>query len=291
MSASQLYTPAPTPTLRYLNPLGLWLNLWQRRELIWQFTMREVAGRYKGSYLGILWSVLNPLLMISVYTFVFGTVFHGRWGAQTDSQSHLEFALTLFCGLALFNVFGECLGRASGMIVAHPNYVKKVVFPLEILPVAMFGAALIHALISFSILIVAVALVMNTLSWNALLFPLVLVPLACLSLGTGWLLSALGVFLRDIGYAMSIVAQILIFMTPVFYPIDGLQQPFFRRMISLNPLSAIVENGRCLLLWGNRADKPCDWQWLLGVTIFSLVFMQIGYMFFMKSKKAFADVL
>ena len=283
MSETLIYSSKPTPAWRFANPLAPWINLWQRRDLIYQLTSREIAGRYKGLNFGIFWSFINPLLMLGVYTFVFGHVMKASWGTRTGTG---EFALTLFCGLSVFNIFAECLGRASSLIFSNPNYVKKVVFPLEILPVTAFGAAFFHGLISFSILMVFAVCIRSALPLTAFLFPVVLMPLVFLSIGVGWMLSALGVFLRDIGYVMNVVTQALVFVTPVFFPVENVAEKY-RIFMYINPLSAVVENARTVLL---RGEMP-DWMWLLKVTLFSLVFMQIGYIFFMKSKKAFADVI
>ena len=289
MSQTIVYTSAPTPAIKFASPIGLWMNLWQRRDLIWQFTVREVAGRYKGLNFGILWSFINPLLMLGIYTFVFGCIMHVTWNRSINGDPKppfSEFALTLFCGLTVFNVFAECLGRAPTLIVSNPNYVKKVVFPLEILPVTVFGGAIIHGLISFIILMLFMFLIAGKLQLTALLFPIVLLPLVFLCLGVGWMLAALGVFFRDISYAMTILTQALVYITPVFFPMAALDDRF-KIFMYLNPLSAVVENGRSVLLWG---DMP-DWSWLAKTTVVSLVFMQVGYIFFMKSKKAFADVI
>jgi lipopolysaccharide transport system permease protein len=286
MNESLIYSSAPTKALRFINPTLPWIGIWQRRDLVWQFTMREVAGRYKGLSFGVLWSFLNPLFMLAIYTFVFSYVMKAKWNIPGSESSGPQFALTLFCGLSMFNIFSECFVRAPGLVLGNPNYVKKVVFPLEILPVAVLGSALTHAMISFALLIVAVLIFMNTLSWTALLFPVMLLPLIFLSLGMGWFLSALGVFLRDIGYAINLLSQALVFVTPVFFPASAVGEKY-RWLMDINPLSAVVENGRRVLLWQTMPD----WIWLAKSLLFSVVFMQIGYMFFMKSKKAFADVL
>jgi len=281
-----VYTPAPVPALRFASPFHLAGTLWRYRDLIWQFSVRDALGRYRGSYLGLIWSILNPLLMLFIYT----VVFRGIFGHSPAHQSeYIRYALWLFCGMALFNIFAECMGRSSGLIVANPNYVRKVVFPVEILPVSILGSALLHACVSFSLLIIAVVLKNKSVPIQFLFFPCMLFPLLCLCLGTGWILSALGVFLRDINYAMSYVTQVLFFMTPIFYQLHDIEEGRkLRLVLYANPLTVIVECTRYLLLPG---EGFLDWMWLLQVTVFSIVYMQIGYVFFMKCKKAFADVL
>jgi lipopolysaccharide transport system permease protein len=260
-------------------------DLWHKRDLIRQFTWREIQGRYKGSFLGLSWSFVNPLVMLIIYTFVFGIVFQARWPqAKIDNLS--QFALVIFCGLLAFNMFSECMNRAPSVISGVPNYVKKVVFPLEILPVSVLGAALFHALISLSILFAANFLIMGTFEWTIVLLPLIALPLLFLCLGLGWFLASLGVFIPDINHSIALILQILFFMTAIFYSIDTVPQPF-QTFIRLNPLTTIIENFRRIILWGTLPN----WQDLGVLLLFSAVVMMFGYAWFMKTKKAFADVI
>jgi lipopolysaccharide transport system permease protein len=270
---------------QYLNPLALIHKLWRYRDMIWQFTRREVEGRYKGSFLGLFWSFVNPLVLLLTYTFVFGMVFKPRW-SSTRSGNLGEFASVLFCGLTAFNIFSECVNRAAGLIIAVPNYVKKVVFPLEVLPVSVFGSALFHALVSVSVLIIANLLLSGVVRGTLILLPLVLLPLAFLSLGLTWFLAGLGVFIRDIQYTVVLAMQVLIFLTPIFYPLDIIPEPF-RRLIRFNPLTAVVENFRKVILWGQLPY----WQDLVIWLLVTGTLMVLGYAWFMKAKKAFADVI
>jgi lipopolysaccharide transport system permease protein len=270
---------------QYLNPVALVRNLWRHRDLIRQFTRREVEGRYRGSFLGLFWSFINPLVMLLIYTFVFGVVFKARWpNARTDNLG--EFAVTLFCGLTAFNIFSECVNRATGLIIGVPNYVKKVVFPLEILPVSVFGSALFHALVSLAILLAAHLLIGGTLYWTVLLLPLVALPLIFLTLGMTWFLASLGVFIRDVGYTITLAVQVLFFVTPIFYPIQAIPKSF-QAIMHLNPLSSVVDNFRRVILWGVTPVWPSFALWVLG----SATLMVFGYAWFMKTKKAFADVI
>jgi lipopolysaccharide transport system permease protein len=270
---------------RNLNPLGLVRNIWRNRDLILQFTRRDVEGRYRGSFLGLVWSFANPLIILGVYTLVFGTIFRGRW-RQSQSDGLGEFALALFCGLVVTNAFGECASRATGLIVSVPNYVKKVVFPLEVLPVSALGAALFHALVSLTVLVLTNLVLTRAVHATLLLLPLVLMPLIFLILGTTWFLASLGVFVRDTHYAVVMFTQVLPFVTPVFYPISAVPEPF-RTFIAVNPLTPVVENLRAIVLWGllpNFRDIA------LSCLVTGLL-MLCGYAWFMKTKKAFADVL
>lgn len=253
--------------------------------LIWQLTKREVIGRYKGSFLGLAWSFLNPLLMLVVYTFVFAVVFKARWGTSA-SESKAEFALSLFCGLIAFNLFAENATRAPGLILANANYVKKVVFPLEILPLSILGASLAHCLIGIVILLAGVALFQEYLPWTIVFLPFVMMPLLFLAVGLSWFFASLGVFLRDLQHLTPVAVQLLMFLSPVFYPITALPEPY-RKWMLLNPLSVILENFRRVLIW----NLPPDWHWLAFQTIAMAIFAWLGYAWFQKTRKAFADVI
>lgn len=276
----------PDSARRYLNPLAMLRNLWLYRNLIKQFTRREVASRYRGSYLGILWSFVTPLVMLIVYTFVFSVIFKARWGNELSDESQVGFALTLFTGLIAFNIFSESISRAPTLIVSNPNYVKKVVFPLEILPVTVLGSAVVNSLFSLIILLLAALLMQGHLSWTLVLLPLMYLPLVLLCLGLGWFLASLGVFIRDISQLIGVVVQVLFFLTPIFYPISAIPDRF-RLILYLNPLTFIVNHFRRVILWG----QVPDWGEFLVITALTFVVCMLGYIWFMKSKKTFADVV
>jgi lipopolysaccharide transport system permease protein len=271
---------------QYANPVKIVQNLWAHRELIGQFTKREVQGRYKGSSLGLFWSFINPLLMIAIYTFVFSVIFKGRWGNDLSYGSRLGFALTLYTGLIAFGVFSECLVRAPGLIISHPNYVKKVVFPLEILPVSVLGSALINSLFSLAILLLAVLVFQQPIRWTLIFLPLMYLPLMLLCLGLSWFLASLSVFIRDVGQLNGFVVQVLFFLTPILYPISAVPAGL-QFILYLNPLTFIVNHFRRVILWGQMPD----WGEFLGVTVGTFVVCILGYIWFMKSKKTFADVV
>ena len=276
---------APLSVWHHLNPFNLIRNLWSHRELIRQFTRREIEGRYRGSFLGLFWSFITPLVMLLIYTFIFGVVFKARW-AQTGQQGLGQFAVVLFCGLIAFNVFSECASRAAGLIVGAPNYVKKVVFPLEILPVSLLGAALFHGAISFCILLLANLIINHTIQWTLVLLPIVLLPLLFLSLGIGWFLASLGVFLRDLSHIIALSLQILFYASAIFYPFEILP-PTAQLIIRFNPLTSIVANLRRVALWGMLPQ----WTGLILWIIVTGLTMLGGYAWFIKTKKAFADVI
>ena len=198
--------------------VNLGQSLWRNRLLIIRMTKREVVARYKGSAFGLAWSFLNPIFMLSVYTVVFSEVFKSRWGGVGVGESKTEFALLLFVGMIVLNLFSEVLNRAPGLILANANYVKKVVFPIEILPVIAMGAALFHSFTSLGVLLAGFAIYNGYLHWTAICVPLVLLPLVLLTMGISWILASLGVFFRDVGQSIGIVTTVLMFLSPSFTP-------------------------------------------------------------------------
>lgn len=271
---------------QYLNPIKMGRNLWAQRELIWQFTRREVQSRYQGSFLGIFWSFITPLLMLAIYTFVFSVIFKARWGNEVSDGSRIGFALTLYTGLIAFGVFSESITRAPGLIIGHANYVKKVVFPLEILPVSVLGSVLINSLFSLVVLLVALLIFQQPIHWTLIFLPLMYLPLTFLCLGLSWFLASLGVFVRDVGQFISFVAQVLFFMTPIIYPASAVPTKL-QVILYLNPLTFIVNHFRRVILWGQLPD----WGEFAIVTVITGLVCVLGYIWFMKSKKTFADVV
>ena len=258
---------------------------WRNRQLIVQMTKREVVGRYKGSALGLVWSFLNPVFMLAVYTFVFSVVFKARWGVGGE-ESKTQFAVVLFVGMIVHGFFAEVLNRAPGLILGNVNYVKKVVFPLEILPVISMGAALFHSLISLGVLLIAFVLFNGYLHWTAVFTPLVVLPLVILTLGLAWMLASLGVFLRDVGQTIGIITMVMMFIAPVFYPITALPEEM-RPWIMANPLTFIIEQAQEVLIWGRLPN----WTGLGIYTLVATAVAWAGYAWFQKTRKGFADVL
>jgi lipopolysaccharide transport system permease protein len=257
----------------------------QHRALIRQLTRREVVGRYQGSIMGMAWSFLNPLVMLAIYTFVFSVVFRTRWGGAADATRG-GFAITLFAGQVVHGLLAECINRAPALVLAQPNLVKKVVFPLEILPWTLLGSALFHAAASVAVLITAQLMLAGVLHVTVLWLPLVLLPLVVLALGLAWLLAALGVYVRDIAQTTGMATTILLFLSPVFYPASALPEAY-RSWLYLNPLTPVIENARMVLIEGQPPDLS-----RLGVTfVVSIVVAQAGFWFFQRSRKGFADVL
>lgn len=265
-------------------PIEMVASLWRNRSLIHASSKREVLGRYRGSALGLLWSFLIPLLMLAVYTFVFSVVFKARWSSGSESKS--EFALILFAGLMVFNLFSECINRAPGLILSNANYVKKVVFPLEILPFVCLLSATYHMLISLGVWLVAYSILTGMPHATVLLLPLIILPFMLLILGLSWALASLGVFLRDVAQLIGIVVTTLMFLTPIFYPASALPENY-RYIFYLNPLTPVIETTRNILFWGKIPDFPVvALCWLvMGFVAW------LGFAWFQKTRKGFADVL
>lgn len=260
-------------------------SLIQHRALVAQLTRRDVVGRYRGSIMGIAWSFLSPLIMLAIYTFVFSIVFRTRWGGQADATTS-GFAVVLFSGLIVHGLFSECVNRAPGLILAQANLVKKVVFPLDILPWVSMGSALFHAGASLVVLVLAQLVTAHTLPWTIVFLPLVVVPLVIGTMGVSWLLAALGVFVRDIGQMTGMLTSVLLFLSPVFYPTDALPERY-RSWLYLNPLTPIIEDTRNLLVFGRMPD----FDRLLVVLLVSLLVAQVGFWFFQRTRRGFADVV
>lgn len=264
-------------------PAGFLRSFWLNRELIIQMTRREVVGRYRGSVMGLAWSFFNPILMLVVYTFVFSEVFQSRWAGQEGKGN---FAILLFVGMIIHGLFAECANRAPSLILSNANYVKKVVFPLEILPVVTLGAALFHTAISVAVLLLAQLLISGTLVPTAGFFLLLLLPLCLATLGLCWALAAFGVYLRDVGQIITVLTTVLLFLSPVLYPVSALP-PAYRPWLALNPLTYIIEEGRNVLIFGLWPD----WFAYARAMAFGLVCAIAGFWLFQRMRKGFSDVL
>lgn len=262
------------------------MSLWRNRRLIVQMSRREVVGRYKGSILGLAWSFFNPVFMLTVYTIVFSEVFKMRWNSAGLEESRMQFAIILFTGLIVLSLFSEVLNRAPGLILSNVNYVKKVVFPIEVLPVITLSVALFHGLISLAVLLAAFVLFNGYLQWTVIFIPLVLLPLIIITLGLAWLLASLGVFLRDVGQIVGVMTTMLMFLSPVFYPVSAVPEKF-RPIMMTNPLTFIIEQSREVLIFGHLPD----WQGLSMYTVVAIFVAWAGYAWFQKTRKGFADVL
>lgn len=267
-----------------ISPKEMAASLWRNRGLIGALVQREVVGRYRGSVMGILWSFFNPLFMLIVYTFVFSVVFKARWNTGSDSKT--EFALVLFAGLIVFNLFAECFTRAPSLILSNVNYVKKVVFPLEVLPWVALGSALFHASVSLAVWLLAYLFLFGIPHITVLLLPLVILPLMLLIMGLTWGLASLGVYLRDVSQFVGSITTVLMFLSPIFFPASALPEKY-RHLFLLNPLTPAIEQVRDVLYWGKVPSVTGLLIYLLVATLVAWV----GFAWFQKTRKGFADVL
>jgi len=267
-----------------LSPTELVKSMLRNRELIRVLVAREVAGRYRGSVMGLLWSFLHPMLMLSIYTFVFGVVFKARWAGGTQTKT--EFALVLFAGLIMYNFYAECINRAPSLIESNVNYVKKIVFPLEILPWVTIGAALFHMLISLCVWMVAYLIVNGIPHATIMLFPLVVLPFIMLVAGLTWAIAALGVYIRDLAQVVGIITTVLLFLSPVFYPTHALPHSF-AKLLYLNPLTPVIEQVRQVLYWGEMPSLILVASTYCGAALVCWA----GFAWFQATRKGFADVI
>lgn len=266
------------------SPREMAASLWRNRSLVMALCKREIAGRYRGSFLGMFWSFFHPVFMLAVYTFVFSVVFQARWGSGSGSKT--EFALVLFAGLIVFNLFAECVNRAPGLILSNANYVKKVIFPLEILPWITLGAALFHACVSLSVWVLAYIILYGLPHVTLFYVPIVILPLCLFIMGVSWALASLGVYFRDVTHIVVIMTTVLMFLSPIFYPIAALPESY-QLILLFNPLMPALEQARNVLFFG----KSPDWLLLGGYCIVMFCVAWAGFAWFQKTRKGFADVI
>lgn len=286
------------PLATLLSPATLVRSLWgengQTFSLMWQFAKRDVVSRHRGSALGPLWVLLQPLITLAIYTFVFAIVWEARWSeagkpGMSDFAHKAEFAILLFCGLIVFDIFSASINNAPLMVVNNPNYVKKVIFPLHVLPCSAVLASTMLSGVGIAVLLTANLAFRGEFSKTIWAFPFVLVPLVLMTTGLSLFISALGVFLRDLKVVVAVFVQILFFMTPILYPIEKLSKlpPWLHSILSLNPLLYIFESARATLVYGQMPD----FRALAIITVLGVVLLQLGFAFFMKARRGFADVL
>jgi len=267
-----------------VSPREMAESLWRHRRLALTLIRSDVAGRYRGSMLGLAWSFFHPVFMLLVYTFVFSVVFKARWSGGSESKA--EFAIVLFAGLLVFGLFSECVNKAPGLILGNASYVKKVLFPLEILPWITFGSALFHMLVGLLVWLIFYVLLLGVPPLTAVLLPIVLLPVVLLTLGCSWFLASLGVFVRDVSQIVSVLTATLMFMSPIFYPVSVLPEAY-QPLLLMNPLTPAVEQVRDVLVWGRMPD----WT-VFGVSFVAAVIVcWLGFAWFQRTRKGFADVM
>jgi len=271
-------------TYRLIHPLSPYLSLKRHYALIVQMTKRDVTGRYRGSMAGLFWSFFNPLLMLVVYTFVFGVIFNSRWNAQTTN--HFQYAVVLFAGLNIHAFFAECAQRATTLILDNPSFVKRVIFPLETLTWSTLGSALFHLLVSTVVLLAASPFITGRVPWTAILFPLVVACFLPFVAGTTWLLASLGVYLRDLKQVVGIATMALMFLAPILYPATMIPERY-RFALYFNPLTVIAEASQDVLVWGVWPK----WSHLGAYAVVSCLFAWAAFAWFQRTRKGFADVV
>jgi len=275
---SRIATTASTSTSGPFSALGAY------RSLTIELAKRDVLGRYRGASFGLLWSLISPFLMLMVYSFAFGFVMKSRW--PQGEHGHAHYSVILFVGLIVHGFFAECLNRSPVLITSNANFVKRVIFPLEILPWPMVASALFHTLMNFVVFLLLHAVLDHALAWTTIFLPLVLLPLVLLTLGTSWFLAAIGVYLRDVGQITGVLATAMLFLSTAMFPIDALP-PQYRWLLIANPLTFIIDQARAVALWGQLPD----WVGLGIYTGCALVAVYLGYGVFRLTRRGFADVI
>lgn len=263
-----------------MSPSGHLKFKYLARELV----KREIRSKYQGSVVGIFWVLIHPILMLSLYTFFFSVVLKARW--DSSSVSNVDFALILFPGLMIYTFFSECISRSPTLIISNVSYVKKIVFPLSILPIISLAASLFQLTISLIIWICFCLILRGSVPSTILFMPLIIIPLIFFVLGLSWFLSSIGTFFRDIAQIVGPVLNVMMFLSPVFYSADRLPQEF-RWLLNLNPLSQIIIQSRNVMFYGEILHFS---EWVYTLT-FTAVLAVLGYFFFQKTKRGFADVV
>lgn len=259
-------------------------TLYTNGYLLRRLVKKDIRQRYQGSVLGVLWTMLVPVLMLVIYTFIFSEVFQAKW--NMDTTDTYQFALMLFCGLSAFNLVGEVMNRSTTLLASHVNYVKKVIFPLEILPVVLTLSALFHCAVSYGILIAAKYILYRTVSPTLYLLLPAMVPLVVLAVGAGLFISAISVYLKDVGNVISVIVTVLMYLSPVFFPLDAVPEDF-RAVCEMNPMTYIIENFRNVVLYG----MPINVSFFSASCAAAFAVYLVGYVVFMRTKEGFADVL
>ncbi len=286
MQHAVTFDARPQRFLPHLNPAGFLLSIWQNRRVAHAISKREIEARYRTHRLGLLWVVMHPLVLLGVYTFVFGVVFKTTLTERPDEPLGV-YALAIFTGLLSFGIFRDMASRAPTLIVSHRHLVTKMVFPLEALALSELFIALFNFGVGMLVWVAGyIAFVRELPTWHALLTPVLLLPVCLAGLGVSWLLASLGTFLRDLSSMIELVVTVLFLMTPIFYRIERVPEPW-HSILMYNPLAHVVQSVRAVLL----GHQQPDWPWFAGSLVVSLVVAVVGYAFFMKSKRAFADVL
>lgn len=269
---------------RRVPPLLPLLELWQHRRLVVRLTRREIEARHRGSVLGLLWTLLVPLFLLAVYAFVFSVIFEPRWRLPPGGRGN--FALLLFSGLIVFSVFAESVTRAPGLVLENVSYVKRVVFPLEVLPWVSLAVAAFTGLMSSVVLGASYAVTVGLPPLSILWLPVCFVPMVFFTVGLGWLLSGLGVYLRDLRPLVGVLVSALYFLSPVFYPLTAIPEQY-RPVLALNPLAVVLEGSKAALFYGVRPNV----RLLALMSVLCFLFAWAAHAAFRRLRPGFADVV
>lgn len=261
------------------------ISAWDNRNLIFQLTKRDITSRYKGSIVGLAWAVFNPIFMLAVYTFVFTVVFKARWGSES-LHDQVEFSALIFVGMLIHGFFADTLIRAPNLIIQNVNYVKKVVFPIEVLPLTSLLVSGFYSLIGLVVLLISFLVLKGFLNWTIIFLPILILPFAFFTLGFSFFLASTGVYLRDISQIMGMLTSVLLFLSPVFYPLSAVPEKFIP-FIMLNPLTFVIQESRSILIFGHLPN----WNTLFIYTVLSLLVAWAGLTIFQRLRRGFADVL
>ena len=252
-------------------------------DLTLELTKREFSSRYQGSLGGIVWSFIQPLFLLAIYTLAFGVILKARW---SFSENTTEYAFMLFAGLIVFHAFAECLSRSVTLITSNPNYVKKIVFPLELLPIVTVITAFVHLLIGTGIWIFGYSLLFGKPHLTVFLTPLILGCFLPVLLGISWLFAAMGVVIKDSHQMVGILNHTLLFLTPVFYSVDA-APPMIQRFLMLNPLTFIIEQFRLILFYGQMPAM----RGLAAYGVLATIFASLSFLVFKRLQLFFADAV
>lgn len=283
-SGKPMTNPAQNTTATASRVLAPFSSISRHSSLIWELAKRDVQGRYRGASFGLLWSLISPFLLLMIYTFAFGTVMKGRW-PQVEA-GHTQFAIILFAGLIVHGFFAECFNKSVSLITSNPNFVKRVIFPLEILPWPMVISALFHVAMNLIVFVVLRLVMDGELAWTTILFPLVILPLGVLTMGIAWFTASAGVYFRDLNQITGLVAMAMLFLSSAMMPLESVPESY-RWVFQVNPLSFIIDQAREVLLWGRMPD----WAGLGVYLLISLGVFYLGYAWFAMTRRGFADVL
>jgi lipopolysaccharide transport system permease protein len=258
-------------------------SLWTNRSLMVSMVRRDILARYRGSFGGALWAILTPLLQMATYYFVFGVVLEARFAGDTSRSGYVLYFLA---GMLPWLAFSEAVGRSATVVLEHRTFVKKLVFPIETLPMNLTLAGLVTEAFGMVIFLMGMWAARGSVPATALWLPVLLVPQVLLTVGVGWLLAATGVFVRDLGQVMGFLLTLWFFLTPICY-----EESKLPAVLTFNPLFVLVRGYRAVLLEGSSPWTPAMVGPMIGLLIGSAAVALLGWAWFHRLRKSFADVM